>query len=237
LSVKSKAQRNTARAEKSRGTVFCSPLFFLRQKSYEVIKLKSIKHNKKAMEYTAKDYNHLLGTTGFSDELLTTHFGLYNGYVANTNKLIGEIRDAEHGTPAYAELKRRFGWEWDGMRLHELYFDAMTKDDTTAEDAPHVQEKIVEQFGSLEAWQKDFEATGAMRGIGWVILVHDARADRLFNTWINEHDLGHLAGATPLVVMDVFEHAYMADYKTDRAAYMKSYFAALDWRVVEARLQ
>lgn len=188
------------------------------------------------MSYTAKNYEHLLGTEGFSDELLKNHFKLYEGYVANTNKVNEKLMGMESGTPEYAELKRRFGWEWGGMRLHELYFGNMGGSEGMNQDAP-LREKIVKEFGSVEKWELDFQATGAMRGIGWAILAYDKEGDRLFNVWINEHDTGHLAGATPLLVMDVFEHAFMLDYGLSRADYIGAFVRAIDWEEVGKRME
>lgn len=185
--------------------------------------------------YAAHDFSQLLGTEGFSDALLTNHFTLYEGYVNNTNKLIEVLRDTEPGTPEYSELHRRFGWEWNGMRLHELYFGNMKKGGASMGDGP-LSKKIVTDFGSVEDWKKDFIGIGTMRGIGWVMLVHDAKQDKLLNIWVNEHDLGHLAGATPLLVMDVFEHAYMIDYGLKRADYITAFFASIDWDEAEKRL-
>lgn len=185
--------------------------------------------------YKAKNYEHLLGTTGFSDELLKNHFKLYEGYVANVNKIAGMAEDLQIGTPEYAELKRRFGWEWNGMRLHELYFGNMKKDAALADPKSGVYKKIVERFGSFEKWETDMKGTGAMRGIGWAILAYDKNDGRMFNIWINEHDAGHLAGLTPLVVMDVFEHAFVLDYGMDRGEYIGAFMSAIDWDEVEAR--
>jgi len=193
------------------------------------------------MAYEAKDFGHLLGTKGFSDQLLKNHFTLYQGYVTNTNKLADALaamaREGKAGTPEYAELKRRFGWEFNGMRLHELYFGNMAKEGKRLGQGSRLAKRIGEEFGSLEGWEKDFRGVGAMRGIGWVILYHDREGDRLFNAWINEHDVGHLAGATPLLVMDVFEHAYMTDYGIKRADYINAFFEAIDWGAVERRLR
>lgn len=186
--------------------------------------------------YTKKDFSHLLGTDGFSDALLSNHFTLYEGYVNNTNKLIELLDTKEIGTPEYSELQRRFGWEWNGMRLHELYFGNMQKDEATHPEGA-LQEKIEKVYGSFENWRKNFEGVGMMRGIGWVILAHDQESDELFNVWINEHDLGHLAGVTPLLVMDVFEHAFMLDYGLKKADYIENFFKHIDWKVVSARCQ
>ena len=191
------------------------------------------------MLYEAKNFDVLSGTPGFSDALLKNHFTLYQGYVTNTNKLADVLsamaRDGKIGTPEYAECKRRFGWEFNGMRLHELYFGNMKNGGAQLESTATLSQKIAEDFGSYEAWEKDFKGTGTMRGIGWTILYYDSEAKRLFNIWVNEHDFGHLAGCTALLVLDVFEHAYILDYGLKRADYIEAFFKAIDWSVVEQR--
>lgn len=187
------------------------------------------------MAYEAKNFESLLGTKGLGDQLLKNHFTLYQGYVTNTNKVADVLsamaKDGKTSTPEYAELKRRFGWEFNGMRLHELYFGNMIKDGKALDKKTNLYKKIVSEFGSYENWEKDFKATGAMRGIGWVILYYDNDKGRLFNTWINEHDVGHLCGGMPLIVMDVFEHAYMIEYGLKKADYIEAFFKAIDWTV------
>ena len=187
--------------------------------------------------YTAQTFDRLLGTEGFSDQLLKNHFTLYEGYVKNTNTLNEKLfqEKTATGTPEYAELKRRFGWEWNGMRLHELYFGNMIKGGKAIVDG-EVKKIIDYVWGSFDAWKKDFVATGAMRGIGWVILVCDTEKHMVYNTWVNEHDVGHLSGTTPLLVMDVFEHAFMIDYGLKRADYLEAFMKSVDWSVVDARL-
>lgn len=189
--------------------------------------------------YTPKDYTHLLGLTGLSDALLKNHFTLYEGYVANTNKVADRLaalaETGETGTPEYAELKRRSGWEWNGMRLHELYFGNLAKEASVLEEHTPLAKQIVSDFGSIAAWEKDFRSTGSIRGIGWVILAFDKENGRFSNTWINEHDMGHLAGTVPLLVMDVFEHAFMLDYGLKRAEYLETFFRSIDWKIVETR--
>lgn len=190
------------------------------------------------MAYSAKNYSHLLGLAGFSEALLNNHFTLYEGYVKNTNalaeKLKGLAEKGEFSLPEFAELKRRFGWEWNGMRMHELYFGNMSKESSVlSNDA--LKEKIVATYGSVENWEKNFIATGSMRGIGWVVLAHDIESDKLYNVWVNEHDGGHLVGTKPLLVMDVFEHAFVLDYGLKRADYIASFMKAIDWKKVEER--
>ncbi|MBI3685664.1 superoxide dismutase [Candidatus Azambacteria bacterium] len=188
------------------------------------------------MPYEPKNFEHLLGMNGLSEKLLKDHFTLYQGYVANFNKLDqilqGMEKEGRFGVPEYAELNRRLGWEFNGMRLHELYFGNLTKTPMALDAQSALAAAIAKEFDSYEMWEKDFKAMGAMRGIGWVVLYYDASAGRLFNIWVNEHDVGHLAGATPLLVMDMFEHAYIADYGINRKEYIEKITAAWDWAVV-----
>ena len=191
------------------------------------------------MAYEAKDYTRLIGMEGFSETLLTNHFTLYQGYVTNTNKLLDTLgqmaKDGKIGTPEYSELKRRMGFEWDGMRLHEYYFENLGGRGDLAQSAK-LRDRVAQEFGSYEAWEADFRGTGAMRGIGWTILYQDTATGRLINQWINEHETGHLAGCTPVLVMDVFEHAFMIDYGLKRADYIAAFFKNISREAVEGRL-
>jgi len=193
------------------------------------------------MDYIPKKFDALIGTPGFSDTLLKNHFTLYEGYVKNTNQLMNDLATAEKsgwlGTPGYSELKRRFGWEWNGMRLHELYFSNMVNATSDMGNASTLQDALSKFWGSTNSWLKDFKATGTMRGIGWTILYHDPIDKRLFNVWVEEHAMGHFAGCTPLLVLDVFEHAYIGDYGLKRADYIDSFIKAMDWSVIENRFR
>ena len=191
------------------------------------------------MAYEVKNFEYLLSLEGFSEALLKNHFILYQGYVTNFNKLndalVAMEKEGKFGAPEYAELNRRLGWEFNGMRLHEYYFENMVKGGTAFNNNSPLAKKINQEFGSYQMWEKDFKSMGAMRGIGWVILYYDQIAGRLFNVWINEHDVGHLSGTTPLLAMDVFEHAYMLDYGLKRADYIEAFFKVIDWGVVVKR--
>jgi len=190
------------------------------------------------MPYEAKDYSKLIGMEGFSETLLKNHFTLYQGYVTNTNKVIEIIdlmlKDGKSGSPECAELRRRLGWEFNGMRLHEYYFENLG-----GKNAPDAYGPLGKQmqcdFGSVDAWAKDFRAAGSMRGIGWAVLYQDNVTGRLLNFWINEHDVAHPAGCSPILVMDVFEHAFITDYGLKKADYIESFFRNVDWSVCEAR--
>jgi Fe-Mn family superoxide dismutase len=191
------------------------------------------------MKYQAMNFEKLLGTDGFSNQLLNNHFTLYNGYVTNTNKLMDELAELEKqgkaGTPQFAEMKRRFGWEFDGMRLHELYFGNMAKGGAAPDKNSKLSAKIAEDFGSFENLEKQLKAVGAMRGIGWTLLYNDSTGNQLITACINEHDTGHLAATTPILIMDVFEHAFMIDYGLKRADYIEAFFKAIDWTAVAKR--
>ena len=192
------------------------------------------------MAYTAKDFSNLIGMEGFSETALNNHFTLYQGYVTNTNKLsellATMLKEGKLSTPEYAELKRRMGFEFNGMRLHEYYFDNLGGK-TPVDKSGNLAKKLTPTFGNYEAWEQDFRATGAMRGIGWTILYQDNLTGCLFNQWINEHEVGHLAGCTPILVMDVFEHAFITDYGLKRADYIASFFKNINWNMAEGRLK
>jgi Fe-Mn family superoxide dismutase len=192
------------------------------------------------MAYSAKDYSKLIGMEGFSETLLKNHFTLYQGYVTNTNKLLDTLgqmlKDGKTGTPEHAELKRRLGWEFNGMRLHEYYFENLGGN-TSPEKSKRLIKELAENFGSYETCEQDYKATGAMRGIGWVVVYQDPMANKLINFWVNEHDVSHPAGCNPLLIMDVFEHAFMLDYFLKRADYIGAFFKNIDWSQVEARIK
>lgn len=192
------------------------------------------------MAYEARNYEHLIGMSGFSEQLLRNHFTLYQGYVTNANKLLeltGQMaRDGKIGTPEYSELKRRMGFEWDGMRLHEYYFDNLGGSGDLGASALF-REKVTAEFGSYETWEADFKGVGAMRGIGWAALYFDPQGGRLINQWINEHQDNHLAGCKLILIMDVFEHAYMIDYGLKRADYIAAFFSNIKREAVESRLR
>jgi Fe-Mn family superoxide dismutase len=192
------------------------------------------------MAYSAKEYGNLIGMEGFSETLLKNHFTLYQGYVTNTNKVMDTLSEmakgGKIGTPEYAELKRRLGWEFNGMRLHELYFENLGGKGSFNKGGK-LGKKLAEDFGSYENWEADFKGVGTMRGIGWAILYQDPVSGKLFNQWINEHDVGHPAGCNPLLILDVFEHAFMIDYGLKRADYIGAFFKNIKWEAVEARLK
>jgi len=186
----------------------------------------------------AKDFSGLIGMPGFSDTLLENHFRLYQGYVKNTNalleRLIALLAEKKDRTAEYAELKRRLGWEFNGVLLHEYYF-ANLGGDGIIDAKSALYKKIAGDFGGFDKWEQDFISTAMMRGIGWVVLYEEPRSGKLVNAWINEHDSGHIAGSHLLLVIDVFEHAFMPDYQLDREKYIESFFKNINWKAVQDR--
>jgi superoxide dismutase, Fe-Mn family len=191
--------------------------------------------------YTPKKWD-LSGLAGISDATLETHFTLYEGYVKNTNLLNEQLADLRQcgenkGTnPKYAEIVRRLGFEYNGMRLHEYYFDNMTKRPEELRSG-RLHETLGDTYGGYEEWKRDFMAVGGMRGVGWAIAYYDCANHQITNHWINDHENGHLAGFVPVVVMDVWEHAFIKDYKpADKDKYIEAFFRHIDWEACEARL-
>lgn len=189
--------------------------------------------------YQVKNFDHLLGkVAGLDDALLKMHFKLYEGYVNNTNTILDKLQvlttTGQNRTPEFAGLKRIIGWEFDGMVLHELYFENLGGNTPLDIQDPFYQ-KIQQDFGSYDQWKQDFISTGLIRGIGWVVSYIDPKNGRLLNEWINEHDLGHLAGGTPILIMDVFEHAYITQFGLDRNKYIEVFFNNIDWKVASER--
>jgi len=194
-----------------------------------------------AEDYQPKDYSYLLGMKGFDDALLKLHFQLYQGYVKQVNLLSDALKKFPNSTPLdtyeFGALKRRFGWEFDGMRLHELYFDNLGGKGSLPNPKSSFMESVTTQFGSFGQWKQDFVATALMRGIGWVILYREKQTDRLFNAWIDQHDVGHLATLKPIIVLDVWEHAYLTQYGLNRADYVEAFMNNINWAVVDQRLK
>jgi Fe-Mn family superoxide dismutase len=192
--------------------------------------------------YTPKKWD-LAGLQGISDATLEMHFGLYEGYVKNTNTLIeqtAELRQKGEGAgsnPKFAELVRRMGWEFNGMRLHEYYFDNLTKSPSEL-NSGRLYDLLGSSYGDFETWKKDFFAVGGMRGVGWAIAFYDPASQQISNHWIEQHHNGNLAGFVPVVVMDCWEHAFIKDYKpSERGKYIEAFYSNLNWRACEARLE
>lgn len=197
-----------------------------------------------ADSYKARQFN-LSGLKGISDETLELHFKLYEGYVKETNNLTEKIwqfiqdgKVDQEEMPAYSELTRRLGFEYNGMVLHEYYFENLKKGAGIGE--PERSSKFLTaaaaSFGSYDIWKADFEGIGKMRGVGWAICYENPANQRISNHWISLHETGNVAGFNPILVMDVWEHAYLLDFKSARPKYIEAFFSNIDWSAVESRV-
>ena len=194
--------------------------------------------------YKPKTFS-LSGLTGISDKTLEMHFKLYEGYVTNTNLLTARIaailadgKVDQEEVPAYSELTRRLGFEYNGMVLHEYYFENMKRQGggDAARDSKF-REAVERSYPSYDIWKTDFVGIGKMRGVGWAICYLDPNTGHISNHWITLHETGNISGFVPLVVMDVWEHAYLLDYKpADRPKYIEAFLSNVDWNAVEGRM-
>lgn len=192
------------------------------------------------MSYAAKTELKPANLTGISENQIAQHWKLYEGYVAQSNALRTELEqmraEGKGGTPAYADRRRRFGFEYNGMVLHEYYFGNLKAGVAAPAEGSELRKALAAQYGSFEAFQEDLAKCGATRGIGWAALLLDPATGELNNHFIQLHEDGNVAGFVPLLLMDVFEHAYMVDYAaTARPDYIKAFFENVDWAAVEKR--
>jgi Fe-Mn family superoxide dismutase len=188
----------------------------------------------------------LHGLYGMSDRTLEMHFKLYEGYVKETNALTEKIRQIledgkvdQEEMPIYSELKRRYGFEYNGMVLHEYYFGNLMIGGSPVPPAHSPFRRAVENsFGTYESWKADFIGVGKMRGVGWAVCYLNPSNGRLTNHWITLHEIGNVAGFIPVLTMDVWEHAFILDYKpADRIGYIEAFFSNINWKTVEHRLE
>jgi superoxide dismutase, Fe-Mn family len=197
------------------------------------------------LPYTPKQFA-LNGLNGISDRALEMHFKLYEGYVKETNNLNEQIarfladgKVDQEEMPAYSELTRRLGFEYNGMVLHEYYFGNLKRGGSGNPDRDSTFQQAAEaSFGRYEIWRADFTSVGKMRGVGWAICYQDPVRKRLSNHWVTLHEVGNIAGFTPILVMDVWEHAFLLDYQpAERPKYIEAFFSNIDWGAVEKRMQ
>lgn len=189
--------------------------------------------------YTEKQFN-IPTIEGISQEQIQVHLGLYSGYVKNTNKLreqIVTLQDEGADATQVAELQRRLGFEFNGMRMHEYYFEQLEGGaQELPQDSPFLSQ-VEKQFGSIDNYLADLRRVAGMRGIGWVVTSYDERSGDLLNVWVSDHELGQLAGNKVIFAMDMWEHAFMVDYlPATKSDYVSVYLAHVNWQVVADRM-
>jgi Fe-Mn family superoxide dismutase len=195
------------------------------------------------MTYTPKTFN-LPTLEGISEKQIKVHLALYEGYVKHVNLVAETLKGyASYGDKAtegdkyaIAELRRRFAFEFDGMRMHEHYFEqfeggaaALTADSTLAKAAE-------EKYGSAENLTAHIKKVAGSRGIGWVVVYKDTKVNTIHTVFVGDHEVGQLAGLPILLALDLWEHAYMVDYvPAEKKNYIDAFLANLNWSVVEKR--
>lgn len=194
------------------------------------------------MTYTAKTFN-LPALEGLSEKQIKVHLALYEGYVKHVNLIMETLKGyAAYGDKAtegdkfaVAELRRRFAFEFDGMRMHEYYFEQFEGGSTPLAAGSALESAIKEKYGEkgLEAHVR--EVAGS-RGIGWVVVYADPKANTIHTVFVNDHEVGQLAGLPILLALDLWEHAYMVDYvPAEKKSYIDAFFANVNWSVAEKR--
>lgn len=191
------------------------------------------------MNFTERKFD-LPKLTGISENTITEHLKLYAGYVKHANLIIDKINtlssDIDTNSYTIGELQRRFGFEFDGMRNHEYYFEQLEGGVKEIDSDSELAKKITENFGSFESWATRFKTLAMTRGIGWAILYYDPETDRLLNAWIDEQHLGHLTSLKVILALDMWEHSYMLDYvPSEKKKYIDAFFANLNWQCVTGR--
>jgi len=190
------------------------------------------------MEYKEQQFN-LSHLEGISEKQIKVHIGLYSGYVKHVNLIREKIqeleKDKEKNTYIIAELRRRFSFEFDGMRMHEYYFEALNNGAQDISDGD-LKNALIEKYGSYKDFIEHFKAVGMSRGIGWTVLCWDTKVKTPHVIWVGDHELGTLSGLPILIAMDMWEHAFMVDYvPTEKGEYVNAFLANLNWSVVEKR--
>ncbi|MDP3881013.1 MAG: Fe-Mn family superoxide dismutase [bacterium] len=169
-----------------------------------------------------------------SAEMLKTHTELYDGYVAKTNEIQKKVDEADKSKAnqsfsEFGELKRQETFSVNGMKLHEIYFNHLKKGGS--ELSGPLKEMIEKDYGSVEAWKEEMVATG-IASRGWAILAFDWQDMRLHIYGQDAHNVGAVWGASPLIALDVYEHAYFLDYGKGRGEYIDAFFANMDYDAV-----
>lgn len=183
-------------------------------------------------KFTAKIFN-FPQLKGISAKNLEEHIKLYNGYVKNTNMVIEKIselnQDSEKNIYVIGELNRRFSFEYNGMRNHELYFSLLEGGFIQIKDGL-LKSTIEKTWGSFDNWLKEFKTLAQTRGIGWAMLYYDKKDGILINSWVDEQHLGQLQSCTPIIALDMWEHSYVADYQpSGKKSYIDDFFNNINW--------
>lgn len=178
---------------------------------------------------------------GISEKQLEVHLGLYAGYVKHINLLREQLADLTATDPekyafAIESVRRRLGFEWNGMRMHEFYFPQWEGGATSEPREGALGAALTERYGSFDGFLAEMKKTAMSRGSGWATLAWDAKGATPHIFWTADHELGQLANVEVLLAMDMWEHAYMVDYvPAEKGKHVEAFFKNLNWNVVEER--
>ena len=186
--------------------------------------------------YEAKTFD-IPELDGISKESIDLHLGLYAGYVKHVNLIREQMlnTDEEHGY-ARAEMQRRLGFEFGGMKNHEYYFSQFEGGASKLPDGK-LKDMIESQWGSFETWKERYTTIAKTRGVGWAMLYIDRESDQLVQTWVDEQHQGQLGDVDIVLALDMWEHSYMRDYlPSDKGGYIEAFFKNLNWETVAGRI-
>lgn len=192
------------------------------------------------MEYIAQEFD-IKNLKGLSEKQIEVHLGLYAGYVKHANlirTLIQDLSKDEKNAYAVTELRRRYSFEFDGMRMHENYFEQLEGGASEVDGSGMLTKFVGEKYGDWNGFIDHFKSVAGSRGIGWVVLYADDKFGTPHVTWVGDHEIGTLSGLPILYALDMWEHAFMVDYlPSEKAKYVDAYLSNTNWEVVEKRLQ
>ena len=196
--------------------------------------------NSNTMTYQEQKFD-LPDLKGLSAKQVEVHLGLYGGYVKHVNSVretIAELESTDKEKHAYtiAELRRRFSFEFNGMRMHEYYFESMEKGVEAPDQNAPLAKALGKKYGDWDGFIEHFKAVGMSRGIGWTVLYADPKGQTVHVSWVTDHELGTLAGLPILLPMDMWEHAFMVDYlPSEKKQYIDAFLSNVNWKKVEER--
>lgn len=190
------------------------------------------------MKFEEKKFN-IGKLVGISEKTTEEHLKLYSGYVKHSNLIMEKIvemsADLEKNAYAINETRRRFGFEYNGMRNHEVYFDSLSDGPSALTPDSELEKSLAYLWGSYDKWLAEFKSIAMTRGIGWAILYLDRKEHRLINAWIDEQHLGQLQDCTVVLALDMWEHSFVADYQpSGKKQYIEDFFTNLNWGKVES---
>jgi Fe-Mn family superoxide dismutase len=188
--------------------------------------------------YEVKTFN-IPELKGISQKNIEEHLGLYKGYVTNTNNILEALKDTSTmDAYAAAEMQRRFSFEFNGMRNHEFYFESLEGGAKEISPESALYKKIESQWGSFATWLERFKTVAKTRGVGWAVLSYDKSANTLITSWVDEQHFGHLNSTQWILGIDMWEHAFVADYQpSGKGQYIEDFFANLNWNVIEKNFE